>query len=157
MLAQDVLLASGGQILPGKPAAVTAAANAGCRCYQTFNPQTLSGCSPSYLFPVGPTYAELGVFYGHRYVRISTWCGTWTYRAWAKKYCVGVEDPFDCTDNCARTIAAHASSAVANKFGDAVQHMALIDSSTVLVKGQAEGEGGVEGGSSQCTYVTGQE
>ena len=76
-----------------------------------------------------------------RYVRISTWCGTWTYRPWTKKYCVGVEDPFDCTDNCARTIAPHASSSIANKFGDAVSAMALIDSTTV--PSDAQDEGGV--------------
>ena len=74
-----------------------------------------------------------------RYVRISTWCGTWTYRPWTKKYCVGVEDPFDCTDNCARTIAPHASSSVANKFGDAVSAMALVDSTTVPSNAQDEG------------------
>ena len=67
-----------------------------------------------------------------RYVRISTWCGTWTYRAWAKKYCVGVEDPFDSTDNCARTIAPHASSSVARKFGNAMSLMEQIDSSNVV-------------------------
>ncbi|KAL0048376.1 hypothetical protein WJX82_001914 [Trebouxia sp. C0006] len=76
---------------------------------------------------------------GLRYVRISTWCGTWTYRPWTKKYCVGVEDPFDCTDNCARTIAPHASSSVANKFGDAVNAMALIDATTVPSDAQDEG------------------
>ncbi|DBA89170.1 hypothetical protein WJX77_005588 [Trebouxia sp. C0004] len=76
---------------------------------------------------------------GLRYVRISTWCGTWTYRAWTKKYCVGVEDPFDCTDNCARTIAPHASSSVANKFGDAMSAMSVIESSTVPPDAQDEG------------------
>ena len=62
---------------------------------------------------------------------MSTWCGAWTYRAWTKRYCVGVEDPFDCTDNCGRTIAPHASNRVANAFGDAMWSMARINSDTV--------------------------
>ncbi|KAA6421869.1 MAG: hypothetical protein FRX49_08188 [Trebouxia sp. A1-2] len=75
---------------------------------------------------------------GLRYVRISTWCGTWTYRPWTRKYCVGVEDPFDCTDNCARTIAPHASSSVANKFGDAMSAMGVIDTTSVPSEAQDE-------------------
>ena len=52
---------------------------------------------------------------------------------------MGLEDPFDCTDNCARTIAPHASSSVANSFGTAVQAMLLIDSTTVPPDAQDEG------------------
>ncbi len=40
-----------------------------------------------------------------RGVRASTWAGRWTHRRWAKGYLVGVEDPFDASDNCARSIA----------------------------------------------------
>lgn len=71
-----------------------------------------------------------------RSVRISTWSGGWTYRRWAKKYCVGLEDPFDCTDNCARTIAAHASNAVAKAFGKAATSM-LVISETAVTSGAA--------------------
>ena len=55
-------------------------------------------------------------------------------------YCVGVEDPFDCTDNCARTIAPHASSSVAKKFEAAVQWMNCINSSTVPADAVLEGK-----------------
>ena len=75
-----------------------------------------------------------------RYVRISTWCGDWSYRPWAKPYCVGVEDPFDCTDNCARTIAAHASSSVDRKVEAAVQHILRIDPSTVSADASLDGK-----------------
>lgn len=66
-----------------------------------------------------------------RSVRISTWSGEWTYRHWAKRYCVGLEDPFDCTDNCARTIAAHASASVAKAFGRAATSMQVISATAV--------------------------
>ena len=36
--------------------------------------------------------------------RISTWFGTWMDRDWSKRYLVGIEDPFDDTDNTARCI-----------------------------------------------------
>lgn len=52
---------------------------------------------------------------------------------------MGVEDPFDCTDNCARTIAPHASSSVANKFGDAMSAMGVIDTTSVPSEAQDEG------------------
>lgn len=64
-------------------------------------------------------------------MRISTWSGEWTYRHWAKRYCVGLEDPFDCTDNCARTIAAHASASVAKAFGKAATSMLVISETAV--------------------------
>lgn len=87
-----------------------------------------------------------------RYVRISTWCGDWSYRPWAKPYCVGVEDPFDCTDNCARTIAAQSSSSVARKFEAAMQHMLRIDSSTVSADASLEGKPSLD--TLTCTVKT---
>ena len=71
---------------------------------------------------------------------MSTWCGEWTYRAWTKRYCVGIEDPFDCTDNCGRTIAPHASNRVANAFGDAMRSMDRINSATVSGDKQDDGQ-----------------
>lgn len=42
-----------------------------------------------------------------------------------------MEDPFDSTDNCARTIAAHASRPVVQAFEAAVEHMLCVDPTTV--------------------------
>lgn len=52
-----------------------------------------------------------------RSVRASTWAGRWTHRHWAKGYFVGVEDPFDATDNCARSIAPAALPRMVATFG----------------------------------------
>ncbi|KAL4440632.1 hypothetical protein ABPG75_003633 [Micractinium tetrahymenae] len=40
-----------------------------------------------------------------RRVRVDTWAGRLRYECWDKEgYCCSVEDPFDSTDNCARTV-----------------------------------------------------
>lgn len=41
-----------------------------------------------------------------RAVRCSTWAGDWFHRTWVRNHIVPVEDPFDVTDNCARSIFA---------------------------------------------------
>ena len=41
-----------------------------------------------------------------RAVRCSTWAGRWAYKQWTRNYLVPIEDPFDATDNCARSIFA---------------------------------------------------
>ncbi|KAK9824184.1 hypothetical protein WJX72_008402 [[Myrmecia] bisecta] len=54
-----------------------------------------------------------------RPVRASTWSGDWTYRRWGKNYLFGVEDPFDITDNCSRTIFAKALPQIVRAFASA--------------------------------------
>jgi len=41
---------------------------------------------------------------GSSFVRLSTWAGGWTANGWQKPYAVAVEDPFDASENCARSI-----------------------------------------------------
>ena len=41
-----------------------------------------------------------------RAVRCCTWAGQWTFKPWPKVYMMPIEDPFDATDNCARSIFA---------------------------------------------------
>ncbi|KAK9905558.1 hypothetical protein WJX75_002111 [Coccomyxa subellipsoidea] len=56
-------------------------------------------------------------------VRASTWCGSWSYRPWGKAYMAAVEDPFDCTDNCARTIGRERLPYIARSFAAAADAM----------------------------------
>ncbi|KAK9862262.1 hypothetical protein WJX84_008113 [Apatococcus fuscideae] len=51
-----------------------------------------------------------------RVIRASTWAGDWTVLRWSKAYAFGVEDPFDATENCARSILARASAGIVKKF-----------------------------------------
>ncbi|EIE23385.1 hypothetical protein COCSUDRAFT_41642 [Coccomyxa subellipsoidea C-169] len=56
-------------------------------------------------------------------VRASTWCGAWSYRPWAKAYMAAVEDPFDSSDNCARTIGRDRLPYITRCFADAADAM----------------------------------
>ena len=49
-------------------------------------------------------------------IRANTWAGDWTVLRWSKAYAFGVEDPFDATENCARSILGRASAGIAEKF-----------------------------------------
>ena len=40
-----------------------------------------------------------------RAIRASPWAGTWTSGAWNRGYLMGLEDPFDATDNVFRTLS----------------------------------------------------
>ena len=64
-----------------------------------------------------------------RHVRISTWGGQLTFRQWGRPYCMGVEDPFDCTDNCSRTFLPRLSSKAAKRFADAAVMLQKLDQS----------------------------
>lgn len=37
-------------------------------------------------------------------LRMSVWEATWTTKEWKRTYMIGVEDPFDDSDNCARAL-----------------------------------------------------
>ncbi|CAK0787781.1 hypothetical protein CVIRNUC_011003 [Coccomyxa viridis] len=56
-------------------------------------------------------------------VRASTWCGQWSYGQWEKSYIAAVEDPFDATDNCARTIGFSKIDSIVTAFGRAAAVM----------------------------------
>ena len=60
-------------------------------------------------------------------MRISTWGGQLTFRQWGRPYCMGVEDPFDCTDNCSRTFVPRLSSKAAKRFADAAVVLQKLD------------------------------
>lgn len=52
----------------------------------------------------------------HRAVRCCTWAGKWAFKPWPNNYIVPVEDPFDATDNCARSIFASNTGLVKDAF-----------------------------------------
>ncbi|KAK9832586.1 hypothetical protein WJX81_001551 [Elliptochloris bilobata] len=72
---------------------------------RTANRETLAELVASFMSTFGRAIRHWGCVPELRGVRASTWAGRWTHRRWAKRYFVGVEDPFDATDNCARSIA----------------------------------------------------
>lgn len=56
-----------------------------------------------------------------RHTRINTWDGAITTKMWdGDKYCsIPVEDPFDTTDNCARTVRYHKAQMITQTFAKA--------------------------------------
>ena len=63
----------------------------------------------------------------YRPVRASAWAGQWTYRVWpSKNYLVCVEDPFDATDNCARSTGGDTIRQIVGSFRHGVKRMRVI-------------------------------
>ena len=58
-----------------------------------------------------------------RAVRVSTWAGRWSFMEWPKRYIVPIEDPFDATDNCSRSVMATRIDHVRDSFRLALQTM----------------------------------
>ena len=59
-----------------------------------------------------------------RGVCVDTWSGNWSYKTWGNKnYCSGIVDPFDSTDNCARTVSRGKVAMMARKFHNAAQSL----------------------------------
>ena len=77
-----------------------------------------------------------------RSVRASTWAGRWTHRRWAKDYYVGVEDPCDATDNCARSIAPAALPRMVATFGAGADVLAIVASERGRLPSAFQGLGG---------------
>ena len=59
-----------------------------------------------------------------RGVCVGTLSGKWSYKTWENKnYCFGIVDPFDSTDNCARTVSRGKAAIMARKFHSAAQSL----------------------------------
>ena len=62
-----------------------------------------------------------------RGVCIDTWSGNWSYKTWQNKsYSFGIVDPFDSTDNCARTVSRGKAAMMAQKFDGAAQSLSQV-------------------------------
>lgn len=49
-------------------------------------------------------------------MRASPWSASWASGRFAKPYAVNVEDPFDATDNCARTLSPFKAQGICGLF-----------------------------------------
>lgn len=52
---------------------------------------------------------------------MNTWSGKWSHETWPKAYVLGIEDPFDATDNPGRSIMRTTVDYVAHEFNDAAE------------------------------------